>query len=163
LKHFSHCAHDLKHFSHCAHEEISSLRGGPAAPNFGTGQVASAIKGRVVQAVAEEVAPEVAAEARVNVLWVVVVRAAAVDDVCNLHGRFVARICLGVVLHREAAMVAVERAEAATEWRAGAAMVEVEGSATVDGYISIATIRDVLATSDSAIVVRASASPASRL
>ena len=91
---------DLKHFSHCAHEEISSLRGGPAAPNFGTGQVASAIKGRVVQAVAEEVAPEVAAEARVNVLWVVVVRAAAVDDVCNLHGRFVARICLGVVLHR---------------------------------------------------------------
>jgi len=76
------------------------LRGGPAAPNFGTGQVASAIKGRVVQAVAEEVAPEVAAEARVNVLWVVVVRAAAVDDVCNLHGRFVARICLGVVLHR---------------------------------------------------------------
>jgi hypothetical protein len=63
----------------------------------------------------------------------------------------------------EAAMVAVERAEAATEWRAGAAMVEVEGSATVDGYISIATIRDVLATSDSAIVVRASASPASRL
>ena len=35
---------DLKHFSHCAHEEISSLRGGPAAPNFGTGQRSHAMK-----------------------------------------------------------------------------------------------------------------------
>ena len=34
----------------------------------------------------------------------------------------------------EAAMVAVERAEAATEWRAGAAMVEVEGSAAAAAF-----------------------------